>query len=80
MSRRITGDDVVRALKRLRKSSDAKQIAAALGIDDTRAVATAARRPVKDGRITINYRGRSNAATYRFVRIAAQQQGGRADG
>ncbi|GEM_PF-3573168 len=75
MSRRITGIDVVLALKDLGRTVTAKEIAAQLGITDTRAIATAARQPVKDGRITQRHKRRLNAAMYRFVRLKPTSHG-----
>ena len=72
---KITGEMVVFALRALGRSVQAKHIAMQLGTDDTRAVATAARKPAKDGRITCRYPKGRNVATYRFVRLRAQHRG-----
>lgn len=50
MKTMITGDDCVAALAKMGKPSTAKEIAAELGTD-SRAVATAMRIPLKDGRV-----------------------------
>ena len=66
----VTGEDVVLTLKRAAKSCTAKEIAERIGVAwgvDSRAVATAARKPVKDGRVTISYR--KGIGFYRFVRL-----------
>lgn len=75
---KITCDQAVRALKELRTSNPAKNIAAKLGTD-SRAVATALRQAVKDGRVTWSFI--KGIAFYRFVRLAkapraAAQKGG----
>lgn len=67
--KRISDADVVRALKEIKVSTTARDIAAKLGAD-SRAVATAARKAVADGRITINHKG--GVALYRFVRLTAK--------
>jgi hypothetical protein len=69
----ITGEDVVLKLKRLRVSMSAKSIAQSMGVAwgiDSRAVATALRKPVKDGRVSCHYR--KGLAHYRFVRLKAK--------
>lgn len=76
-SEKITGEMVVRALKAIGRSETVKAIAAKLGTTDTRAIATAARAPVKDGRITISYRHSKRnrgVALYRFVRLTAKEE------
>lgn len=72
-SDRITGEAVVRALKELGFASTAGCIAAHLGTTDTRAIATAARKPVADGRITMRFLRRQPVARYRFVRMTAKE-------
>ncbi len=74
MAERITGEMVVRALKTLRRSVRAKDIARELGTEDTRAIATAARIPAADGRIAVRYPKRLGCATYRFIRLTAKDQ------
>jgi hypothetical protein len=69
MDTRVTADAVVRACKALGTAHPAKAIAAKLGTD-ARAVATAARRPVADGRLRIWYPKGSAVALYRFVRLS----------
>lgn len=72
---KITGEDAVRALKKLGRSVPATEIAAALSTSP-RAVATALRAAVNDGRVSIRYgaaRSFSGAklqvALYRFKRL-----------
>jgi hypothetical protein len=65
----ITDHDVVRALKELRTTVTVSEIAAVLGTGDTRAIATAARKPAKDGRIRVRYPRRGGGAVYRYVRM-----------
>lgn len=69
MREKITADTVVRAARALRTAHPAKAIAAKLGTYDSRAVATAARKPVADGRLSIWYPKGSAVALYRFVRL-----------
>lgn len=73
---RINEHVVVRALQKRRLSTTAKALVASLiddGFDTTsRAVATALRQPVADGRVSINY-GKA-VARYRFVRLRAKVQ------
>ena len=69
----VTGEMCVQRLKHHRISMTAKQIAESLGTGDSRAVATALRKPVEDGRVKINYkRGLGFGAYYRFVRLTAK--------
>lgn len=63
---KITCDQAVRALKELGTSSPAKNIAARLDTD-SRAVATALRQAVKDGRVSWSFK--EGIAFYRFVRL-----------
>jgi hypothetical protein len=73
----ITGDECVLMLKRLGHSTTAKGLARCLSstwlVTDSRAVATALRQPVKDGRVTRRYKrpapGEQVCAFYRFVRL-----------
>jgi hypothetical protein len=69
MDTRVTADAVVRACKALGTAHPAKTIAAKLGTYDSRAVATAARKPVSDGRLRVWYPKGSAVALYRFVRL-----------
>lgn len=62
----ITAEDVVRGLKSGKRSMPAKIIGEWLGTD-SRAVATALRKPVKDGRVSCTYR--RGIAWYRFKRL-----------
>jgi hypothetical protein len=79
MTKKITGDDCVQCLKTLSKGGTAAEIAFLLNTD-SRAVATALRKPVNDGRVKINYsRGLGMGATYKFVRSTpAKVKGGAA--
>lgn len=65
----ISSDDVVYACRMLRTSQKATTIARFLGTT-TRAVATAARVPIADGRLKTSYKG--GLARYRFVRMKAK--------
>jgi hypothetical protein len=68
MTKKITGDDCVRVLKTMTNGGTAADIAFLLKTD-SRAVATALRKPVNDDRVKINYnRGSGMGATYTFVR------------
>lgn len=67
--KRITCNDAVLALKAIGRSVPAKEIATHLGTD-SRAVATALRDAVTDGRVTISYR--KNIGLYRFKRLTAK--------
>ncbi len=66
---KITCDDAVRALKRHGPPAAAKHLARMLDTD-SRAVATALRNAVYDGRVTTKYVG--GIAYYRFVRLTAK--------
>lgn len=70
MSKRttITGEQAVAALKQLGTAQSAASIANFLGTD-SRAVATALRRPVEDGRVSLSWRRKAGKASYRFVRL-----------
>jgi hypothetical protein len=70
--RKITGGDVVIALKALKRSVSVEEISVQMGGVNTRAIATAARKPTSDGRITMHYPKRGSAALYRFVRLHAK--------
>lgn len=78
MAKRITVEQAVRALRSLGAAATAKAIAASMsdeaGEVTSRAVATALRQPVSDGRVTINFKRR--VPTYRFIRLIAK---GKAD-
>lgn len=67
---KITCEDAVLMLKKLKLSNQAKNIAARLGTD-SRAVATALRAAVKDGRVSINYK--KGIGFYRFKRLTAKE-------
>ena len=63
----------VQRLKHHGVNMTAKEIAGSLGMGDSRAVATALRKPVDDGRVKISYkRGLGLGAQYRFVRLTAK--------
>lgn len=64
--KRITADDCVRALKARKTAHPASAVAKDLG-STSRAVATALRGPVKDGRVSWNFK--KGIALYRFVRL-----------
>jgi hypothetical protein len=69
---KITTDDAVRALKSIRTAQKASTIALLLGVT-SRAVATALRPAVDDGRVTIRWPKRiGGIALYRFVRLKAK--------
>ena len=71
---KITAEQCVMALKRRDLRTTARALADYLGTD-SRAVATALRKPVKDGRVKIRYtRGLGFGAEYRFVRLKAKVQ------
>lgn len=69
---KITAEQCVRALKEIKQSYPAKNIAVWVG-SDSRAVATALREPVRDGRVTITYR--KGIGWYRFIRLTAKKGG-----
>lgn len=70
---KITAEQCVLALKKHGLSTTAKELAECIGMTDSRAVATALRKPVRDGRVSINYkRGLGLGAHYRFVRLTAK--------
>lgn len=64
--KKITADDAVRALKKHGLATTAKTIAKLLETD-SRAVATALRLPVDDGRVTRRFK--KGIALYRFKRL-----------
>ena len=68
----ITADDCVRKLKWLKTAAVASDIAFWLG-STSRAVATALRGPVKDGRVSARM-ARAGVMYYRFVRLKAKVQ------
>ena len=92
MKTKITGEMCVQVLKEALDASKtlnalprltAKEIASVLSIStqtDSRAVATALRKPVDDGRVKIRYdRGLGLGASYKFVRSTpAKAKGGAA--
>ncbi len=69
-TQRITGDAVVRALKTIGRVVDVRELAQAIGTEDTRAVASASRKPSKDGRIRVSFPKHGAAARYKFVRLS----------
>ncbi|WP_428383661.1 hypothetical protein [Nevskia ramosa] len=66
---RVTAADVVAALKIIGRTVRVRELAHKIGTEDTRAVATAARLPAKDGRIRVRYPKTHGGASYRFVRL-----------
>ncbi len=69
---KVTAEMCVIALKHRNLSTTAKGLAEYIGMTDSRAVATALREPVRDGRVKIHYaRGIGLGANYRFVRMKA---------
>lgn len=70
---KVTADDCVRAAQAIRTACSAQQIAERLGTSP-RAVATAIRSAVKDGRVSIRFPKGLNMALYRFVRVKAKPQ------
>jgi len=73
IARKITAQMCVEALKAVGKSIPAKELADFMTRTDSRAVATALRKPVRDGRVKIMYkRGLGLGAHYRFVRMTAK--------
>jgi len=74
---RITAEQAVLALKAIGLSSSAKVIAERMGTD-SRAVATAMRGAVADGRVSIAY-GKS-VARYRFKRLTPKPAEGGVNG
>lgn len=69
--KKITTEDAVLALKAIGLRMSAVGIAAYIGDTDSRAVATAMRNAVKDGRVVIAYRG--NIGWYRLRRLKAKK-------
>ncbi|MCA2999850.1 MAG: hypothetical protein ING75_14735 [Rhodocyclaceae bacterium] len=68
---KVKCEEVVLALKRNKNSMTAKNLAKVLGTS-SRAIATALRTAVEDGRVSINYKLLRNTALYRFVRLTAK--------
>lgn len=68
---KITAEQCVRALKQHGLSTSAKNIAVMLGNTDSRAVATALRKPTRDGRVSWTFK--KGIAFYRFVRLKAKE-------
>lgn len=62
----VKAEDCVRALKAHALSTTAKSLAQFVG-SDSRAVATALRKPTSDGRVSIRFK--KGIAFYRFVRL-----------
>ena len=74
MRQKITGDMCVQALKTFEQAITAIEIAQLVG-SDSRAVATALRKPVREGRVKIMYkRGLGLGAHYRYLRSAAKNR------
>jgi hypothetical protein len=67
---RITAEQCVKALKARNLSTTAKRLAEYMGETQSRAVATALRNPVKDGRVKVCFSG--GLTYYRFVRLKAK--------
>lgn len=67
--KRITTEDAVLALRARRTAHPASAIASDLDVT-SRAVATALRAAIKDGRVICRFK--KGAALYRFVRMAKQ--------
>lgn len=77
MTKKITGDDCVQCLKTMPSGGRAADIAFMLGTD-SRAVATALRKPIKDGRVKWG-KFVKGVATYTFLRSTpAKVKGGAA--
>lgn len=74
---KVTAEDVVLALKAIGRTVSVKCISKELGGADTRAIATAARKPAADGRIRVRYKGPGQQAWYRFVRLTPRPKGER---
>lgn len=68
---KITCEDAVRALKNEGLSTTAKCLAQHLPGSDSRAVATALRKAVKDGRVTWTFK--KGIAFYRFKRLTPKE-------
>lgn len=71
--RTITADDVVMAAKGMARACTAKELAAYIGGTDSRAVATAARTPTDDGRLSRTHHRKQNCANYRFKRMTPKE-------
>ena len=67
---KVTAEQCVLALKNIGLSVPAKNVAKALNTD-SRAVATALRKPTNDGRVSITYR--KGIGWYRFIRLSAKK-------
>ena len=67
MTEKITCEDAVMVLKKIKVLVPAKWIAEKLGTD-SRAVATALRKATNDGRVYVRYR--KGIAEYRFTRLS----------
>ena len=70
--KRITAADCVLALKLNKRSINAAALADIMGTD-SRAVATALRKPTSDGRVSIHYK--KGIGWYRFVRMSPKKGG-----
>lgn len=67
----ITGEMCIQRLKHHGVNMTAKELAASLGTGDSRAVATALRKPTKDGRVKWG-KWINGVATSRFVRLSVK--------
>ena len=76
IARKITAQMCVEALKAVGKAIPAAELADFITRTDSRAVATALRKPVRDGRVKIMYkRGLGLGAHYCYLRSAAKNRG-----
>lgn len=75
--KKITCDQAVRALKEIRTSTSAKTVAILLGTS-SRAVATALRQAVNDGRVTMRFI--DGLVFYMFVRLSKTARAPKSDG
>ena len=74
--RKITGQMCVEALKNIGCYCTAKDLATHLGGTDSRAVATALRKPVDEGRVKRTFkRGLGLGAQYKFLRLTVKKVG-----
>jgi hypothetical protein len=76
LTRKINGQMCVEALKVIGCYTTAADLAKFIGWTDSRAVATALRKPVDEGRVKIRYkRGLGLGAHYKFVRLSVKKVG-----
>lgn len=68
----ITCNEAVLELKKIRRSTTAKELADRMNTD-SRAVATALRKATEDGRVAIIYGRRRGIGLYRFKRLTPKQ-------